>query len=218
MSFPVIFSAANVDAMIENRRRTEINKKRDALQKLGCDTLLKSISSGFFANSATSKEEIFNEISKGKNIVLAWTGKQVHFNRHSFFPSADCRGELLPGSTEYTIEQEAFASGNHTAVFPWKVEDPNDVRSLGTPSCSELNDAMSIYAIIRYTDFLDLLAATFGSNFSCSWTFEDDNSVLHSPHWQAKIHRIFLRFWPHGVPQFVAARKKAAMKAFLKRQ
>jgi hypothetical protein len=218
MSFPVIFSAANVNAMIENRRRTEINRKRDALRNFGCDTLLKSISNGFFANSATTKEEIFNQISEGKNIVLAWTGKQVHFNRHSFMPSADCRGELLPGDSGYTIEQEAFASEVHSAVFPGMDEDPNNVRRLGTPTLRELSDTMSIYAIIRYTDFLDVLAANFGPNFSCSWTFEDDLSVLHSPHWQAKIHRIFLRFWPHGVPQFVAARKKAAMEAFIKRQ
>jgi len=246
MSFPVIFSSADVDAIVQTRRRDELAKKQTELQNLGCDALFKSIGSGFFSQTAMPKEQILAEFSAGKKEVVVWIGKQVCFRPADLALPVDNRWELVPGSADLTIQQEAFASGCHSAVFPYSDRDPNDV-SDGVPSYSEVRGAMSIYAIIRHTDFLDLLAASFGPNFSCSWRMEDDNSdraqwiatlpqLLPSgyvikrdmdgnydrtpakSYWDPKIHRIYLRFWPRGVPKEIVDRKKAAMEAHLARQ
>ena len=196
----VIFTPSDVMEMQEAHKKLFLSNKQKVLQDWGVDALLESVMNPFAERRigiAEPRAGIKADFKEGKQTSLVWTCCQAHFKRHSTVEGMDCRSEIFGGSND-TVEEWAFSMGEHSAVWL-----PNKRQSV------------SIYAILKYTDFLPLLASKFGTHFTCYWTMEVPcvAGKADQPYWTRQIHKIYLRFWPKGVPADMAAKKEAAVVA-----
>ena len=202
----VIFKPSDVMEMQEAHKKLSLAAKQEVLQDWGVDTLLESVMNPFAERRigiAEPRAGIKADFKEGKQTSLVWTCRQAHFKRHSTVEGMDCRSEIFGGSSD-TVEEWAFSMGEHSAVW-----------------LSHTRQYVSIYAILKHTNFLPLLASKFGTHFTCHWTMEEVPCVAgkaDQPYWTPQIHKIYLRFWPKGVPADMAAKKEAAVAALEHRQ
>ena len=202
----VIFKPSDVMELQETHKKLAMAAKQKVLQDWGVDALLESVMNPFAERRSGVSEPhagIKADFKEGKQTSLVWSCRQAYFKRHSTEEGRDCRSELFGGSTD-TVEEWAFNMGEHSAVCLPNTRQP-----------------ASIYAILKYTDFLPLLASKFGTHFTCHWTMEEVPCAADrtkNPYWTPQIHKIYLRFWPKGVPADMAAKKAAAVATLEHRQ
>jgi hypothetical protein len=194
-----IFSSADVIELQNEHKKRVMAAKMKVMQDWGVDSLLESVMNPFAERRIGVSEPhagIKAAFKEGKQTSLVWTCRQAYFKRHSTVEGMDCRSELFGGSTD-TVEEWAISMGEHSAVW--------------LPHT--MHGTASIYAILKHTDFLPLLASKFGTHFTCHWTMEQvpfPAGRAENPYWTPQIHKIYLRFWPKGVPADMAAKKEAA--------
>lgn len=202
----VIFKPSDVMELQEAHKKRVLEAKQKVLQDWGVDALLESFMNPFAERRIGVSEPhagIKADFKEGKQTSLVWSCRQAYFKRHSTEKGMDCRSELFGGSTD-TVEEWAFNMGEHSAVW-----------------LPHTRQHASIYAILKYTDFLPLLASKFGTHFTCHWTMEEvprEAGRAENPYWTPQIHKIYLRFWPKGVPADMVAKKEAAVAALEHRQ
>ena len=193
-----IFSSVDIAEIVAADKKRYLAEKQKLLQDWGVDALMERVLDPWSHHDDKIKEQLM----AGNRFVVVWTGFQAYFKRHSTEPNKDCRSEQYE-NTDDTVEERAIRYGVH---------DPVELYNRGT---------QSIYAILKHTDFLSLLAARFGTHFTCSSSMEECPSEPGRPatkYWMPQKHSIFICFWPNGVPQDLAKKKEAAVAAWEHRQ
>ena len=188
-----IFSSVDIAEIVAADKKRYLAEKQKLLQDWGVDALMERVLDPWSHHDDKIKEQLM----AGNRFVVVWTGFQAYFKRHSTEPNKDCRSEQYE-NTDDTVEERAIHYGVH---------DPVELYNRGT---------QSIYAILKHTDFLSLLAARYGANFTCSSSMEQCG--LETKYWTPQKHTIYLRFWPNGVPLDQAKKKEAAVAAWEHRQ
>jgi hypothetical protein len=190
-----LFNWSYVAEMRQPAVKAEKDKKQAILQNEYCDVLFEKILSEL-SPASTIKAEI---LWKPNTPVVIWVGKEVFFEPHSSIPRRDCRSEIF-GNTNHSVETFAIYQGIHDTV----------------KSSIPYHEDQSIYAVLKYTDILHLLAARFDSSIAPHFTCERYTSPCgeSNTYWRPQEHVIWLRFWPDGVPARHAESQKAALDGY----
>ena len=192
--FP-LFNSSDVADLRQPAIKAEKDKKQSILQNEYCDSLFETI----LQNMASPDVVKAQLLEKPTTPVLIWTAKEVFFEPHSSIPRRDCRSEQC-GSTGMTVEDYVLDKGIHQIV----------------KSLIPYHEAQSIYAILKYTDILHLLASRWDSSSAPHFTCERYTSPCgdSTRYWRPQQHTIYIRFWPDGVSTHHAESQKAALDAY----
>lgn len=190
-----LFNWSDVADLRQPAVKAEKDKKQSVLQNEYCDSLFESI----LQNMASPHVVKAHLLEKPTTPVLIWTANEVFFEPHSSIPRRDCRSEQC-GSTGKTVEEYVLNRGIHQIV----------------DSPIPYHETQSIYAILKYTDILHLLAARWDSSsvphFTCERYTSPCGDSTH--YWRPQEHTIYLRFWPDGVPAHHAQSQTAALDGY----
>ena len=191
-----LFNWSDVAEMRQPAVKAEKDKKQSNLQENYCDVLFESI-----LQTMSSPEAVKAHLLEKPTVpVLIWTANEVFFEPHSSIPRRDCRSEMF-GNTDMTVEEYAIYRGIHDTV-----------KSSNVGVC----ETQSVYAVLKYTDILYLLAARWDSSITPHFTCERYTSPSDSAncYWRPQEHKIYLRFWPDGVPAHHAESQKGALDGY----
>jgi len=186
------------DDLAEMRKpavRAEKERKQTILQEEYCDMLFEGILRTLPPPSVIKAQLL----KKPNTIVLFWLAKEVFFEPHSTIPQRDSRSEMC-GNTGITVEEYVIDRGIHETV----------------KSSVAHHDHQSIYAVLKYTDILHLLAARWDSSTTPHFTCERYTRPCgeSNKYWRPQEHTVYLRFWPNGVPAHHAKWQKAALDGY----
>lgn len=190
-----LFNWSDVADLRQPAVKAEKDKKQAILQNEYCDSLFETI----LQNMASPDVVKMHLLEKPTVPVLIWTANEVFFEPHSSIPRRDCRSEQYD-STGMTVEDYVLDMGIHEIV----------------KSSIQYNESQSMYAVLKYTDILHLLAARWDSSSAPHFTCERYTSPSKSSncYWRPQKHVIYLRFWPDGVPAHHAQSQKAALDGY----
>jgi len=190
-----LFNWSDVAEMRQPVVKAEKDKKQAILQDEYCDVLFEEI-----LQTMSSPEAVKTHLMEKPTVpVLIWTTNEVFFEPHSSIPRRDCRSERF-GNTDHSVEDIAIYRGYHQTVN----------------SPIAFHENQSIYAVLKYTDILHLLAARWDSSVTPHFTCERYTSQCgeSNRYWRPQEHTIYLRFWPDGVPAHHAECQKAALDGY----
>jgi len=190
-----LFNWSDVADLRQPSVKADKDRKQTILQEEYCDMLFEDI-----LRTLPSPSVIKAQLLNVPNTpVLIWTAKEVFFEPHSSIPRRDCRSEPC-GETGITVEEYVIDRGIHETV----------------KSSISHHDDQSIYAVLKYTDILHLLAARWDSSSTPHFTCERYTSPCgeSNHYWRPQEHTIYLRFWPDGVPSRHADSQTAALHGY----
>jgi hypothetical protein len=190
-----LFNWSDVADLRQPAVKAEKDKKQAILQNEYCDSLFENI----LQNMASPDVVKAHLLEKPTVPVLIWTANEVFFEPHSSIPRRDCRSELF-AQTGITVEEYVISNGLHEIV----------------ESSIPYHESQSMYAVLKYTDILHLLAARWDSSIAPHFTCERYTSPCgeSNTYWRPQEHVIWLRFWPDGVPARHAESQKAALDGY----
>lgn len=190
-----LFNWSDVAEMRQPVVKAEKDKKQAILQDEYCDVLFEEI-----LQTMSSPEAVKTHLMEKPTVpVLIWTTNEVFFEPHSSIPRRDCRSEMF-GNTNHSVEDIAIYRGFHQTV----------------KSPIAFHENQSIYAVLKYTDILHLLAARWDSSVTPHFTCERYTTPCgeSNRYWRPQEHVIYLRFWPDGVPARHVESQKAALDGY----
>jgi hypothetical protein len=190
-----LFNWSDVAEMRQPAVKAEKDRKQTILQDEYCDMLFMDI-----LQTMSSAEAVKTHLIEKPTVpVLIWTANEVFFEPHSSIPRRDCRSEAF-GNTHHSVETFAIYEGLHNTV----------------KSPIMFHEDQSIYAVLKYTDILHLLAARWDSSITPHFTCERYTSQCgeSNRYWRPQQHTIYLRFWPDGVPAHHAESQKVALDGY----
>jgi hypothetical protein len=190
-----LFNWSDVADMRQPAVKAEKDRKQTILQDEYCDMLFKDI-----LQTMSSPDAVKTHLIEKPTVpVLIWTANEVFFEPHSSIPRRDCRSEMF-GNTNHSVETFAIYQGLHNTV----------------KSPIPYHEDQSIYAVLKYTDILHLLAARWDSSITPHFTCERYTSQCgeSNRYWRPQEHTIYLRFWPDGVPAHHAESQKVALDGY----
>ena len=190
-----LFNWSDVADLRQPAVKAEKDKKQAILQNEYCDSLFETI----LQNMVSPNVVKAHLLEKPTTPVLIWTANEVFFEPHSSIPRRDCRSEMF-SNTDITVEEYAIKWGIHEIV----------------KSPMPYHETQSMYAVLKYTDILHLLATRWDSSITPHFTCERYTSPCGDStcYWRAQEHTIYLRFWPDGVPAHHAESQKVALDGY----
>ena len=214
-----IFSPNDVELFAAANKKRVLGEKQRLLQEWASDALVDAILNPYSVSRVNRDgevpiDQIKAELASGNTTVLVWTAKHAIFKKHSSLPGLDCRDELYEG----LVERGWVAYDEDDRRRPLTVADAAEwsrVYEYLSDRRPVSRGSVSILAVLKHTDFLDLLASRFGDKFTCTWTMEQNGE--ETQYWTPYVIKVFLNFWPKGVKLQNAAAIAKAKADFDKR-